>query len=45
MRTSGKEPDWMKCPENSGVLWKNEMVKWAENSDREKMLIQFDYPD
>jgi len=45
MQVSGQKPEWGKCSENTGVTWKNEMVKWAENPEREKMLIQFDYPD
>lgn len=45
MLASGKEPDWVKCPENSGAEWKNKMLEWAKNGEREELLIQFDYPD
>jgi hypothetical protein len=45
MRAAGKEPDWTRCDENTGASWKNEMLKWADNGQRERMLIDFKYPD
>jgi hypothetical protein len=45
MRAQGETPDWSKCDENTGAEWKNQMLTWAKNGEREKMLIEFDYPD
>jgi hypothetical protein len=45
MQADGKKPEWAKCDENTGAPWKNRMLEWAKNGERETMLIQFDYPD
>jgi hypothetical protein len=45
MLAAGDTPDWSRCDENNAAAWKNELLQWAENGEREKMLINFKYPD
>jgi hypothetical protein len=45
MHGANREPDWAKCDENTGAIWKNEMLKWAENAQGQKKLMEFRYPD
>jgi hypothetical protein len=45
MYGSDQQPDWAKCDENTGAMWKNEMLKWGQNTEGQKKLIAFKYPD
>jgi len=45
MLAANAAPDWEKCGENTGASWKNQMLAWSENTEGQKMLIDFRYPD
>jgi len=45
MHGKGEEPSWAACDENTGSPWKNDMLTWIHNTEGQKKLAGFRYPD